>query len=287
MLRPFLTLIAATACAVGVRGETPALGWDLEPKPLAQIPAGTRFAEEPPEGWSHIVLLVKSRIASGDVEAVSNTVKHYTGVLKPVLLANTRQGAAGNYELDKVAIGFSAVIDEQYTVVTSDTHRKLGANLGFIGGHVLAGNEAMLKDFRQVARSPASTVIDAPVMMLHEDEHVDMTLRLAIWVDSATGQLGTVVWLLEQNGDPAAQFDFVEEVFQFLPENMREDRVLNVKKNRFTFGIPAKDAFAMVRIPQGTPFSFTDAMRTYAGLRQFKADNYRALWTALAEAMEQ
>ena len=68
---------------------------------------------------------------------------------------------------------------------------------------------------------------------------------------------------------------------------MREDRVLNVKKNRFTFGIPASDAFAMVRIPPGTPFRMTDELRQHAGRRRFDEQSYRALWTALAKALQQ
>ncbi len=68
---------------------------------------------------------------------------------------------------------------------------------------------------------------------------------------------------------------------------MREDRVLNVKADRFTFGIPAKDAFALVRIPQGTPFRFTDEMKANAGARRLTENRYKNIWSSMSRAMRQ
>jgi hypothetical protein len=280
-----MLFVVVALCSLDVRGESPSAGWDLQPRPLARIPAGTRFVDGPPDGWSHLVLLVESRIASGDVDVVSETVANYSQIFKPVLLANVRQDATGNYALDQVAIGFTTLVDDQHTVVTSDTYRELGARLNFVSSNVLANNETLLKDFWQVARSPANMVIDAPVVMLHEDEHVDMTLRMAVWVAPRSGDVGTAAWLLSDGDDPKTDRVLVEETFQFLPTGMREDRVLNVESSRFTFGIPSKYAFAMVQIPQGTPFPITDAMRTHAGRRRFTPENYQTLWSALATAM--
>jgi hypothetical protein len=260
-------------------------GWNFQPQPLAQIPAGTAFVDQPPAGWSHIVLFVESRLASGDVEVVSKTVEHYCQLLKPVVLANVRQTDRGHM-LEQVAIGFTTLVDGQHTVITSETYRQLGASLGLIGGHVLAGNERMLNDFQQVARSPLNMVIDTPVIMLHNDQHVDMTMRLAVWVTPTSGQLGTAVWLLDENG-AEGEYSVVEETFHFVPAGTWEDRVLNVKKNRFTFGIPAADAFAMVRLPPGTPFRIPASLQEQAGRRQFDAASYRELWSALGNALQQ
>ena len=262
---------------------------DLEtaPKPLDRIPAGTRFGHEPPAGWSNIVLFVEGRLASGDVDVVSSTVARYAKLFNLVMLANAKQDPAGKYYLDKVNIGFSMVIEGQNTIVTSDTHRKLGAGLGIVGGGVLSGNESALRDISQVARSPTSMIIDAPTIMLIQCDHREMICRYAIFVSPKTGAIGTTAWLLDDPGAQHGDYVVVEDVFQYLPPNMREDRVLNVKEDRFTFGIPAKDAFALVRIPQGTPFRFTNEMRASAGARRFTEERYHALWASMTDAIRQ
>jgi hypothetical protein len=122
--------------------------------------------------------------------------------------------------------------------------------------------------------------------MLHNDQHVEMTMRLAVWVTPTSGQLGTAVWLLDENG-AEGEYSVVEETFHFVPAGTWEDRVLNVKKNRITFGIPAADAFAMVRLPPGTPFRIPASLQEQAGRRQFDAASYRELWSALGNALQQ
>ena len=144
-----------------------------------------------------------------------------------------------------------------------------------------------MADISQMARSSTSMVIDAPTIMLHQGNHREMICRYAIWVSPTSGQIGTTAWLLDRAENQRQDYIVVEDVFQYLPLNMREDRVLNVKKDRFTFGIPAKDAFALVRIPQGTAFHYTDDMRARAGTRQFTNESYSGLWAAMAHAMTQ
>jgi hypothetical protein len=269
----------------GVAAEQP--NWDFTPQPVQQIPAGTRFGNGPPAGWSQMVLFVEGRLASGDVDAVSNTVSYYSKLFNVVVLANAQQDAAGKHYLDKVGFGFAMVIKGQNTIVTPATHRNLGAGLSLIGSGILAINETALSRTVQIARSPSSMIIDAPTIMLHEGEHREMICRFAIWVAPQTGKIGAAAWLLDDNGSEDEDYRISQEVFQYLPENMREDRIMNVKKDRFTLGIPAKDAFGVVRIPQGTPFRFTDQMRAHAGARRFDAQRYPALWSSMAAAMAQ
>ena len=121
-------------------------------------------------------------------------------------------------------------------------------------------------------------------MMLYKDEHRPMIVRYLIWVAPANGWIGTVAWLLDPT-DSDRDYRVVEDTFQYLPPNMCEDRVMNVKADRFTFGIPAKDAFALVRIPQGTPYKFTAELRKYAGRMRFTKASYSELLTALSRAM--
>ena len=263
------------------------LAWEPIPKPVDQLPAGIRFGNEPPKDWSNLILFAVGRLASGDLEVVTNTVARYAKLFNIVILANAEQDAAGEYFLEKVCFGFSMVIGGQNTVVTPDTQKQLGARLGFIGRGVLSGNHSALQDILQVARSRTTVIVDAPTIMLDDGEHREMICRMAIWVAPATGKIGTAVWLLNDDGRSSNDYRIVEDVFQYLPENMREDRIMNVDADRFTLGIPAQDAFAVVRIPQGKPFGFTDEMRALAGARRFDAQKYQALWSSMAAAMAQ
>jgi hypothetical protein len=202
-----------------------------------------------------------------------------------VILANVAKDDEGAYTLDKVAIGFSMMINGTNTVITTDTHGQLGANLGLIGRSVFVANEEALNDIKEVARYSNSVLFDAPTMMLHEGDHQLMMVRYLLWVSRSTGRLSTFVWLLDRDPD-SGDYRVMEPTFQNLPENMREDRVMNVMGDRFTFGIPAKDAFALVRIPQGRAVPFTPRMRQVAGLSAFDTTKYRELLESIAEAVQ-
>ena len=284
-----LTWVAGVFAALVFAGPTLGADFGFKPKPLDRIRPGTQFSEQqPPEGWSDIIVFVDARLGSGDYQTVSKTVKYYSDVFNLVLLGNATQDANGRHVLDKVAIGFSMVIDGKNTIVSSNTHRQLNSGLSLIGGQVLAGNEEALVNIKQVGRTTTSMVLDAPTMMLINGQHREMVCRYAIWADTAGQGVRTAVWLLDGINNPQANYQVVGDSFQFLPANMHEDRVLNVKKEHFSIvGLPKKEAFALVRIPQGTAFPITAGLRQVAGVRQLDANSYKSLWASLTQAMRE
>jgi hypothetical protein len=269
-------MAAGQVCAVG-----PA---KLEPMPT--IPDGVRFSDNPPEGWSHIILFVEGRIASGDVSAASSRVRDYASLFNLVILADVAQDAEGVFRLHKAGIGFTTKVNGHHTVVTADTANGHGANLGFVARQVLEANEESLKDIKVVVRSRNHLLFDAPTIMLYEDEHEPMMVRYLIWASPKTGRVSSFVWLLENTSEEEA-YRIVEDTIQMLPENMREDRVLNVKADRFLFGIPAKDAFALVRIPQGRAIPYTDRLSKMAVLRNYDASQFTELLQAITAAVNE
>ena len=89
------------------------------------------------------------------------------------------------------------------------------------------------------------------------------------------------IWLL----DP--QYQTAEEAIQLLPDPMFEKRLLSVDRNKFTLGIPDKDAFALRQVPQGTPIPYTPALRQAASTKTFDAQNVPEIEaTLLAAAMK-
>lgn len=265
--------------------EAPAqnIATSFERRPIALIPAGTKFGEQPPEDWSNLISFVKGQLTRGDVEAVTDTVRYYAEIFNLVMLANAEPNADGKYVLDEVAVGFSMVIDEQNVIVTPGTQSKLGGNLSLIGRGVLDGNVAALAKVEQVARTSNNMIIDAPATLLRDGKHREMVVRYYIWVFPENGNVGTLVWLL----DPVKkQLQVADAVVQLLPPNMREDRIMNVDKDEFNFlGIPSKDAFALVQIPQGTAFEMTDEMKAVAAESSYTPESLAKLTATIAQML--
>ncbi len=259
--------------------------WAGELRPMSQIAAGTSFGENPPDGWSNIILFVEGQLGSGDVSAASATVRRYAKMFNLVMLANVAKDEEGVYRLEKVAVGFSKKINGLNTVITTDTEEKLGAGLSFIARSVFKANEESLDQIKQVVRSANAVVFDAPTIMLHDDEHEEMMVRYLVWASHSTGRISTFVWLMD-NAEDESDYKLVEPTVQMLPENMHENRVMNVKGDRFTFGIPSKDAFALVRIPQGRAIQVTPRLHAVAGLRSYDADSFTELLKSLTDAVQ-
>lgn len=272
--------VMLTAVAWPLQGVTSA-----EFPPVPQLPPGTQFNETPPEGWTNVVLFVAGRLGSGDLSAASGTVRDYSRMFNLVILADVRKRDDGTYALHRYGVGFSTKIKGLNTVITTDTQKALGADLGMIGRGVFAANQESLGAIKEVARFSTCVLFDAPTMMLYENDHVMMTVRYLIWASRTTGQISTFAWLLDRNGE-SGDYRLVEPAIQVLPDNMREDRVMNVMGDRFLLGIPSKDAFALVRIPQGRAVAFTPRLQQVAGAASFDATKFRTLLEAISDAAQ-
>jgi hypothetical protein len=263
-------LLGPAPAEVPTRRTKPAAVADVTPRRLLRIRAGTVLGERPPQGWSHLVLMAKPRLGAGDVQSVPQATAHYAGLVTFVVLANVRatHDARGQtqYKLDKVGIGTALEVGGRTVTATSD--QTFGKDLGLIGRRVFQEQETLLEnDFRQVARTRTLLIFDAKAIVLHNRHHSRLVLRHAILVSPHEGTLATFVWLLGSDGKDS--YALAERTLQRLAPNLHEDRVLSVDADKFTLGIPAHDAFALVRIPQGTPVEVTPALRAVAAARHF------------------
>lgn len=282
--RPPLAGIEPEAAAVIGPATQPA--YDVVPRPLDRIPVGTVIGREPPKGWSHLVLFATPTLTEQDLRDAPKMATHYARMFKFTLLANVvgvPEGSKIIYKLQRLARGFAIDINGKETVV--DGKNTLGADLGLFGKRILAENEAILdKDVLQVARTGTMLVFDAQSVMAVGTEHVKRTMRHALIVDPPTGRLATVVWLLTKT---PYGFEPSEPALQFLPPNMQEARLLHVRRDRFTLGIPSPDAFALVRIPQGTPIPYTPELQRAATVSTFTTrDQVFSLEAALYAAIK-
>jgi hypothetical protein len=162
-------------------------------------------------------------------------------------------------------------------VFSADTR---GATMGMFGTRILGENEKIVdQDVNQVARTSSMFIFDAKSVMRVGTDHVKRVMRHATVVAPDTGKLATFVWLLADDG--RGGYAAAEPAMQLLPPDMREARYLSVKRDKFTLGIPSPDAFALVRIPQGTPVPYTPAVQRLATLKTFTPDQVVELEAAL------
>ena len=88
-----------------------------------------------PPGWSHLVIKSHPHIADADRRAVSGLVARLASFLFTVTLADVRPEPGTQpprYRLRDAAIGMGTRVNGQDVVLSPDTARGLGADLGWI-----------------------------------------------------------------------------------------------------------------------------------------------------------
>jgi hypothetical protein len=274
-------LDTAVAQLPPVTGQQTAI--DLTPRPLDHIPVGTVIGANPPTGWSHLVLFATPALTPEDLRDAPRTAADYARMFKFTVLADVgsrNDQGRPKFFLNKLARGFAIDLKGKETIV--DGNNTLGASLGLFGRRVLDENEKILdEDVRQVLRTPNLLIFDAKAVMRQRNEHVPMVVRHAVLVQPETGKLTALVWLLTR------EYQTAEPAVQVLPNGMREQRLLSVKRDEFTLGIPSREAFALRRIPQGKPVAYDERLRWAATLRTFSAQIVPDLTAILTTAAEQ
>jgi hypothetical protein len=247
-------------------------------RPVARIPSGTVVGEGVPEGWTDLVLLVQPRLGAGDVTALPEAAARYARMFQLTILARSRTDTtSGSVRrvLDRVAVGYAVDIGDRKMVITSGNTQKAG--LDFVARQVFEKNEQMLGELTEVGRSDTTSVFDAPAIVLRAGEHRHMIYRHFTQVGLG-GELTALVWLLE----PSTMGDHVPvDAAVLLPPGLREDRVLSVKKERITFGLPAADALALVgcrRREADRVHAGFDKPRGCGGIRQPRSGSLRRRW---------
>lgn len=240
---------------------------DLKPQRLPVIPVGTVIEKTAPDGWSHLVLIAVPTLTEED-ERDSKRPKlatRYAQMFKFTVLANVvgvKEAGKPPFYLERVARGFATEVNGKETIVSSQNTMK--AKLGLFGRTILEENEKCLdNDVKQVVRTPTMLLFDAKAVMLRDGDHKIMIMRHALLADRNTGKLYTLVWLLDDDYQPA------EAALQLLPNNMWEKRLLSIKRDKFTAGIPTRDAFGLRQVPQGKAVPYTPQLKEVATVKDF------------------
>ncbi len=290
--RPHWAALSLIVCGPIAAG----LFWATAPVAAQPVTGLTKIADgvvvdgDPVAGWSHRVLLARPRVASGDTDAVSETVKKHAELLSYVLVAQVEQVKNQNpprHVLREVGVGLATEIDGRLRVVTGpvapDQQPLRSVHLGFIANRVVTAAQQSLDDMRVVVRRTTLVVFDSPGVIHLNGSNRYAVVRSMIWVEPLNGKLHHALWVIGKGGRRAWEPALDHGVY--LPVPFEEDRVLHVDGQQFRFGIPNATAFGLASLPPGYPFSLDGALGELACRETYDEDALSALATGLIAAL--
>jgi hypothetical protein len=255
---------------------------------MPRIPAGTPVDNSANQRWNRVVLLSRPSIESGDVDAVSKTIRESASSLVVTILAtiesSTNAQGEVRFRMTEIGVGTSAELDGEWKVVTLESANQLGLSFGFIQRQLLYENDKQFRKLQLIAKTTTLAIFDAPTIMLRDGQHRDYQMRHFVWIDSSSGASATLVWLLEQ--DAQGNLRTIDEPARWLPAGLKEKRVIHVDRDEFTLGIPGARAFGLRDLPPGKPIPLSAEARQLAALPQYSMDELRGLATELNRAIQ-
>lgn len=273
----------------------------LEPVPIRLIEPGTRVVESTDESvWNRQVLVASPRINSGDVSAVSGTIRDAATKCSLTIMAGVkvlsdpanREGQ--RYELLQIGVGYSADGPAGRIIVSSDKASELGVTLGFIGRQILRTNEQQLHSVSVIAKNSQVAVFDAPSVMFRNGKHRRYLTRHLVYVDRQSGEGATMCWLLvpppvDDNGaEDDKSMAIINTPIRITKWGTYETRDIHVDEDEFNFlGVPGELAFALEDLPPGLEIAWTKRAARFAGRTRFTQTQIDELSDALNQAMSQ
>jgi hypothetical protein len=257
-------------------------------KTLPIVAAGTVVGSEQATDWNRVILLATPRIASGDVTKLSESVRAAVSKLTLTILATVKREAAGDgtdaYRLAEVGVAYSTTINQRLMTVSSDSAFRLGARLDFYTRQMLSENEKQIANLKLAVRTSTLVIFDAPAIMFRDGQHKDFTTRHLIWVDSKTGKLAVVIWLLTP-ADKNGGVQLAERTLRVVAPGTKEDRKIHVDGRSFFLGIPSERAFALEDLPPGTDIVWTAEAKSLATLMTYDSSELNQFATALNQML--
>ena len=249
-----------------------AVTYDLTSRPADELTPGTLVEKGPPPGWSHLVIKSLPRIREDQKKGLAALTIDKASWMFTAFLANVKKetsGAQSRYCFDKAALGLGAKAKGRDTILTAETGRKLGGDMGLFGGEILSKGYDVQRKAVLVLSGPTMGLLDTPVWYRCGDDNKLVRYRYAMLVDAASGRLDTLLWRLGDGG-------LAEAVWVKANTIDPAELVVDSKKvNRF--GVPGDDAFAVDKMPTGRALPIPEDLRKLAAQTRFTLDEARTL----------
>ncbi len=260
---------------------------DCTRRPIDQIPPGTKVANRPPAGWTHLIFKTRNRLADGDVEAIPEFARPTSEFLFTVFAARVAPADPSGrppWRLDKVAMAIGAQVGQDDIVLTTATQKELGADLGVLKLAILGRAEEHLKKVHQVAFSPRLALVDAPTYFADPDGHRPIVIRYFLLIRPEDGGLASLAWRIDLNQE--GRYLSARSPAVLIQPNLVATTPLHVDGKKVTLGIPAPDAFATTRLPRGREVPIPMVVQGLAGRQELAPQDVLFLESHFRQALE-
>ncbi|MFO0801731.1 MAG: hypothetical protein U0791_01225 [Gemmataceae bacterium] len=258
--------------ASNVSADAP-VRYDLTSKPADSMEPGTVVEKTAPKGWSHLVIKSLPRVREDQKAGIPELTVEKASWMFTAFVANVAKDENGRYRFDKAALGLGAKAKERDTILTAETGRKLGGDLGLFGGEILNKGYEVQKKAVLVFSGPSLALLDTPVWFRVGDENKLVRYRYAMVVDQLSGRMEVLLWRVGTDG-VGTSFD---DAVWLKPDTVDVAELVVDKKKVNRFGIPADDAFAVDKMPAGQKTPIPAELQKLAAQTRFTADEAYAL----------
>jgi hypothetical protein len=241
----------------------------FEKQPISLIPAGTMAIDQTDDVWNRLILIATPNFASGYAQGLNENIRKTVSSFSLAIMAKVSreldpQTQLPVHRLADIGVGYAFSIGGRPMIINNASAEKLGVKLDFTTRQILGENERQLTTIRTLAKTPALVIFDAPSLMHREQKHLDFVTRHFIWIETSTGKLSMLVWLIKK-GENVAYSDPIKLV----ESGTIEDRKIHVDSSCFFLGIPTRQAFALEALPPGRAIPWKEQLRPLAGRSEF------------------
>jgi hypothetical protein len=225
--------------------------YDVEARPPESIAPGTVIGQTAPAGWSHLVIKSLPRVRPGAEANLpwlgrSRTVRMASWMFT-AFVADVRpetHGAETTHRLRAIALGLGTSSQGRDVIITPETAPTYGVELDWITREILTKGYATQRLAIVVVHGPTMAIVDTPVWYRSEGKHQLVRFRYALLVETATGRLESLVWLLDEKGSCGDGM-----VAILAPDTIDEAELVPDPREFNALGIPSDGAFAVDRLP--------------------------------------
>ena len=264
--------------------------YDVSASAPETIAPGTVIERTAPAGWSHLVIKSLPRVRPSEVGRVPSlpivgrdlTVRMVAWMFTAFTadVVREHQGAQARYRLRAIGLGLGTNANGRDVVITSETAEQHGAEMNTIKRQVLDTGYRIQKQALIPVHGPSFALLDTPVIARCGDKHRTIRYRYALLVDTKTGALDVLLWLL--GGDGGECGDPTRAVR--IEPNCIDEAELVPDPDEFKGNIPSDLSFAVDKLP---PFRLEMAvppeLRGLVGRTKFTPDEARALEAGLRQ----
>lgn len=262
--------------------------YDLSATAPEIIAPGTVVDRSAPAGWSHLVIKSLPRVRESERERVPSvpvvgrdlTIRMaawmFTAFAADVV--KEEHGGAARYRLRAIGLGLGAKGPQGDVVVTSATARQHGVEMNWIKDQVLDTGYKIQGQALVPVRGPSFALLDTPVISRCGDRNRMVRYRYALLVDTRTGVLDTLLWVLGGEGGECADLTRVV----WLAPNCIDEAELIPDPREFDGPRPSDLSFAVDTLPpHRLEMVLPPELRELAAKTKFAPDEARALEAGL------